>query len=246
MKSIVRNCLHYNNIFMAKESDRSGIPQFIIKSSSSEIGINAIKNELNGIEWYNNQGVEKLSILVEKEMPKYLRTKCLFIPGLVHPYDQGFSKNEKYIKLIIDHYCEIWPKSHSKNDLYSLHGDLSMCNVIFNKSRIPIIIDWEHFNLHSAPLGFDALNLLFEQTWIEYEITHNIDKIIINLVSIIQSLKNQNAIDKIFLESPLNKTINFINENTNLWGEQYKKLPILNFDDGLINQIDEMINKIQN
>ena len=65
MKSIIRNCLHYNDIFLARESDRDGIPKFIIKSSSSEIGINAIKNEVNGIEWYNNQGVDKLSILVE-------------------------------------------------------------------------------------------------------------------------------------------------------------------------------------
>ena len=47
--------------------------------------------------WPEKQySTEKLSILVEKEKPKYLRTKCLFIPGLVHPYEQGFSKNEKY------------------------------------------------------------------------------------------------------------------------------------------------------
>ena len=42
--------------------------------------------------------------------------------------------------------------------------------VIFNNYGKPIIIDWEHFRLHSAPLGFDALNILFEQLWIENEI----------------------------------------------------------------------------
>ena len=246
MKSILRNCLHSNDIFLIEENDKRGKSKTIIKSSSSIIGINSIKNELNGIEWYNNRGIEKLSITICTETPHYLRTKCLFISGVIYPYYQGFSKNEKHIKSIIAHYCNIWPKAKCKNGLFPIHGDFSMCNVIFGDDNRPIIIDWEHFRKNAAPLGFDALNLIFEQAWIEYEITNSIKNIIEKITLLIKYLNEQNAIDNRLLKFPLINTISFIKGNKEIWGMQINKLPILNFDNNLINIIDKNIFELLN
>jgi len=241
MKSLIRNCLHGNEIYIIEETDENKFPIFIVKSSSTKEGIESIINEKEGFEWYNNERNDKIVTVVETQTKYYLKAKYNYIIGDIRPYNSGFINNKKYIENIIKHYCDIWPRSKSKNNLFTIHGDLSLVNIIFCSSDQPVIIDWEHFNLFSAPLGFDALNFIFEQLWFEYEFERNPNQMINYLPKLIKFLQYHNAIDDYYIEFPLKKTIDFIYNNQKIWCGQHSKLPILNFSDVRINSIDKKL-----
>ena len=152
----------------------------------------------------------------------------------------GFSKNEKVINFAIENYCKIWPKSSEQKKLFPIHGDFSMSNIIFNKNNFTVI-DWEHFKHNSAPLGFDALNLIFEQTLIEYQINKTINNIAEKIKLLIELLVKNKSIDELFFHKPLNKIIDFVRNNRHIWGGQCEKLPILKFNKELVELVDKEI-----
>ena len=85
--------MHSNEIFLSQKNI-NGLPSYIIKSSSTKNGIESLRNEIDGIYWYNKQIDTNLKIVIEKECPEYLSTKCNYVPGVIYPYYFGFSKNE--------------------------------------------------------------------------------------------------------------------------------------------------------
>ena len=241
MKTLIRNCLHSNDIYLLEKYDFEGKPIFIIKSSSSKNGINSLNNELRGLEWYNKLIDNKIPFETICKSENYIKMQTTFIDGEIISYSDGFTKNEKFINKIVEHYCKIWPNSNGSNNHYALHGDLSICNIIFDYKKDIYIIDWEHFNDNSAPIGFDALNLIFEQVWVESQFNSVIEGIIDPVVSLIQQLKKNNAIDNYFIEKPISKTKSFLKKNEHIWGDQITKLPVFKFEDSLINKIDKKI-----
>ena len=212
MKSIIRNCIHESEIFIAEEYDRLGNTIYIYKSSSTKKGIYSLKNEIKGFKWYHEKFKSDLEISIEKETKNYLKLKSKYIFGKKYPPENGFYKNKLYLKNILEHYCNIWGESSSKKGLYNLHGDFTIENIIFQKS-IPIIIDWEHFQKSVCPIGFDALNLIFEQLWFEEDNQRTKKNIIKELNLMIKYLRERNVLDPIFFENPLEKMTQFIKNN---------------------------------
>ena len=103
------------------------------------------------------------------------------------------------------------------------------------------VTDWENFKHNSAPLGFDALNLIFEQTLIEYQINKTINNIAEKIKLLIELLVKNKSIDELFFHKPLNKIIDFVRNNRHIWGEQCEKLPILKFNKELVELVDKEI-----
>jgi hypothetical protein len=244
MKALLRNCLHHSNVYIIEECDREGNINFIYKSSSTKQGINSLKQESSGSIWYRRHNGTNFEVSIEAETKNYIRVKSLYINGTTFSPESGFSNNKAYLPSILEHYCSTWLNS-STSDLYSLHGDFSIGNIIFCKSS-PTIIDWEHFRENICPIGFDGLNLLFEQLWFEGEGKRLNQTTIEELSEMINLLRERGALALYFLDSPLKMVIHFIRNNSKIWNEQDAKLPVLKFTDYEVLIVDGIINKIIN
>ena len=244
MKALVRNCLHHSNVYILEDSDEIGNNICIYKSSSTQQGINCLKNEYYGSLWYQKQNACNLEVSIDMETTNYIRIKSMFIKGVTYSSNSGFSKNKAYLPSILKHYCETWLKSCT-DDLYTMHGDFTIGNIIFYNSS-PIIIDWEHFKENVCPIGFDGLNLLFEQLWFEGNGKRLDQSTIEDLADMIIMLQDRGALAYFFLNSPLKMLIYFIKNNLSIWNGQAAKLPVLQFSDYEVLQIDSVINKIIN
>jgi len=243
MKALLRNCQHGSDVYITMDYDSIGSPKHVYKSSSTFNGVQSLNNEIRGAKWYSSLNKSLLDISVAEETEFYCKLKSTYINGITPLYYDGFSKNKKYIYLIISHYCKVWQASTPINELYNIHGDLSIDNVIFNDS-LPVIIDWEHFNEAIAPIGFDSLNLIFEQLWFDDK-KLNPDTLL-ELSEMLKLLKSKNCLSPIFWENPLKKTIDFISTHHNIWENQADKLPIKQFSDQEVIEIDSILTKILN
>ncbi|MCX5658010.1 MAG: hypothetical protein NTZ48_07345, partial [Candidatus Omnitrophica bacterium] len=178
-----------------------------------------------------------------KENRGYLKIEIEFIDGIRPDYAGGLEKNAGMIKKTFEHYCDIWP--HNPDSMSVLHGDLSLDNVIYNRSGINII-DWEHFNPNGAPWGFDALYLLFETLYFGMRYRKEPRRKEVNIIA--DSMKFLNAGHRLEPQAanrPLEFVKSFIVNNFKLWDEQLAafpdKLPILRFTRDQIILIDNMI-----
>jgi hypothetical protein len=243
MKALLRNAQHGSDINLIKEFSQLGLPIYIYKSSSTIKGIRSIKNELNGSHWYTSLFKSELDISIVAETSLYCKLRSKYLYGETYPYTSGFSKNKAYLAIIMNHYCDLWPNSSSQKGLYNMHGDFSIENVIFCDSS-PTVIDWEHFHEFIAPIGFDALNLLFEQFWFEGEEGRRNHNIIKQLAEMLLILKKRNALALYFCKQPLRKTIAFIEGNSDIWNDQVDKLPVIKFTDEEIMLIDQTIEEV--
>ena len=96
-----------------------------------------------------------------------------------------------------------------------------------------------------CPIGFDALNLIFEQLWFEEDNQRTKKNIIKELNLMIKYLRERNVLDPIFFENPLEKMTQFIKNNLKFWNKQEKKLPVLKFSYEEINIIDKIISNLK-
>lgn len=241
MKALMRNCQHGGDVFITVQFNSNGIPKNIYKSSSTLNGIQSLRNEVEGFKWYSSLHKSTLATSVATCTEFYCKLESNYIDGTQLSYYDGLSKNLKYIYLIISHYCNVWGVSTPNKELYNIHGDFSIDNVIFCDS-LPIIIDWEHFNQSVAPIGFDALNLIFEQLWFDKKKLHS--DTLLEIVKMIFLLKSKKCLSPLFLDNPLKKTIDFILNNPRIWKGQAMKLPITKFSVKEIKKIDKIITKM--
>ena len=238
MNYLLRNCIHKNNIFILKKNINNNIS--MIKSSSSLDGIRSLERETIGLNWYFKNSKNQFKLNHTYYENSYYRIEIDYIDGFKPYYTNGIIKNYNYISLAIEHYIEVWNNINNTNETGPIHGDFSIDNLIFKKNNV-IIIDWEHFNDGDFPIGFDALNLIFEQLWYAGSLFNSM-KAINNLNKLLQSLKAKNFMNKIFYKSTLKNTIDFILANQLIWSEKGLKLPILNFSKEQIYEIDKKIN----
>lgn len=240
MLKLIGNCSHDNKVatFYSEENQEKSI----IKASSSQTGIEQIKQEVNGWNWYQskrypNSKTNLCNIIKSNE--NYIKIKIQYIEGCKEKYSKGIQKNSVLINNIIKHYCSIW--QGYKENRSPLHGDLSIGNVITNKDGIHII-DWEHFSLDGAPFGFDAYNLLFDQLWFsmkgrERPTKSEIDVLLDNIRLIISST----AESHFFYDQPLFSLQKFTKSNSIFWKNQIHRLPALLFKEEQVEIIDKMI-----
>lgn len=100
-----------------------------------------IKNEYAGFNWYltrlkkkkyiNNFKISKINSCIKTDA----------IHGVQLNYWDNFSNQVLKINKVIEHYKSVWPNKK----FVPYHGDLTIENIIFNKNKNPIVIDWEHF-----------------------------------------------------------------------------------------------------
>jgi hypothetical protein len=245
MIELIRNCSHGSEIATYIVTDINSRKK-ILKASTSSSGIKNLKNEFEGWNWYKEIRYplykEPLCRVVQQK-EKYLKIEIQFIEGIKADYRKGIKNNSELLKMIIKHYCKTWP--FNKYEYSPLHGDLSIDNIIYNSNGINFI-DWEHFNLKGAPWGFDALYLLFETLWFSMKsrAKPNVDEVNI-IKQNLDVLNSDGKLESKLLISPLTSIKEFINENYSIWGEQLqlfrKKLPVLEFDEQQITNIEKLI-----
>jgi len=240
MLKLIENCSHGNEVvtfYFEKHQEK-----YIIKSSSCQTGIEQIKQEINGWNWYQskrypNSKTNFCNII--KSTENYLQIKIQYIEGCKKKYSKGIQKNALLINSIIKHYCNIW--QGYKENRFPLHGDLSIGNVITNKDGNHII-DWEHFSLDGAPFGFDAYNLLFEQLWYSMKGRKRLKRgeldVLLNNIRLIRSSSTESHF---FYDQPLFSIQRFLKTNTIYWKNQIHRLPVLRFKEELVRVVDKII-----
>jgi len=240
MLKLIKNCSHGNEVatlFCEKNQEK-----YIIKSSSCQAGIEQIKQEIDGWNWYQSKRYPETKrnfCNIIKSNDNYIKIKIRYIEGCKERYSKGIQQNSALINDIIKHYCNIW-QGYIKNRS-PLHGDLSIGNVITNKDGIHII-DWEYFSLERAPFGFDVYNLLFEQLWFSMKGRKRPTKseldILLDNIRLIRSASTE--LD-FFYDQPLLSVQRFIKANSRFWKNQIHRLPVLDFKEEQVRVIDRMI-----
>ena len=241
--TLTRNCLHGGHICLYEvEGGKFGY----LKTSSHLASIQDLTKEHSGWAWYANRiGCQPNELssfdLVTKSYAKLWIQK---FNGKKASYAQGLKKKSDILKIISDHYLDVW--GHPSRHLHPLHGDLSLDNIILTTNSVRFI-DWEHFKIKACPWGFDLFYLFFETYWFNSKMFFfNKNNSLTTLSDIFIYLAKNRNIPKKYLLYPLSTVIFFIKNNIPLWGEQLAvfpmKLPILQFNEAEINTIDDFIN----
>lgn len=235
MKALSRNCSHHSSIFVVQDYDEA-----IYKSSSLSNGIKNLENEVNGYNWYNGLRLEEINVSVRLKTDFYMKIRIEHIDAITPNIAVGYLKNTTYIELAIKHYVSIWGQLPGDLHTFPIHGDYSIeGNILFKGSSV-FVIDWEHFSKQGGALGFDAMYLLFETLWLDGS---NKKSILSHIIRMIKLLKNNNCLDLIFLNNPLAGTILFMQNNQHIWGDQFQKMPIVQYSKIDVAVIDDQINK---
>ena len=238
IRSLIRANSNGKGVFLTISHDEDLKPIFIKKSSSSVESILNLKNEVKGAEWYARISKKNL-IRKTTSLPDYFSVDFNYISGKKTDYRDGYLSNLNYIEKAIKLYCEVW--SEFNNEEASIHGDFSLDNIIFNDDG-KFLIDWEHFSdSKKIPLGFDALNLIFEQLYFMNPVRRLNNKTIKHVESMFQFLVEAKCLNKIYWINPLSTMHEFVINNESIWGEQIDKLPIMMFTKKEIEEIDKKI-----
>ena len=219
----------------------------IIKSSTSENGINSIKSECEGINWYNNLSKNKIIYNFEKKTKTYYKVNIDVNRGFFNiTFNPNYFNGKKYLDLTINHYIQIW-ENYKSYEFAPFHGDLSLVgNVMFNKADEVLFVDWEHFNNNSKiPTGMDIIMLLLENVFHDLKKYKKIrEDVLIHVAKSIKTLKTSKLLSPLLFQNPAMSTLNFINLNSYIWNKQFFKLPILKFSKNNIEEIDDRVSKI--
>jgi len=221
---------------------RDGQKKTIVKTASTPAGIEALKREKQGYDWYQErryQSRDSLLCRVTDENGFFMRLEIEFIEGVPASYRKKMKENYAIMKQVIEHYCLVWPSLPNK--LGPLHGDLSLGNIICGIDGI-YIIDWEHFYLNGVPWGFDALYFLFETLWFAMRNKGKPSGEEINIVTeCIRLLNHDNRMEPEIIRHPLSFMKRFIIDNGRLWGVFPTKIPVLSFTDRHVALIEDMV-----
>ena len=248
MKYIKSVHKHGSEIFLLiLKNEKSLEPTSIVKTSTSENGINSIISECEGINWYNNQSKNKIKYNLEKNTKTYHRVKIEINNGFFNiDFNKDYQKIKKHLDLTINHYIQIWHE-HRGYEYAPFHGDLSLVgNVMFNKEDEVLFIDWEQFDTSmKMPTGLDITMTLLEN--ICYE-TIKFKKIKIDVlkhfVNSLHTLHQAKLLSPLLFHNPARNTLNFIKSNIGIWKGQHLKLPVLKLSKNIIEEIDNAMSKM--
>ncbi|MDB4110557.1 hypothetical protein N9564_01865 [Amylibacter sp.] len=227
-RDIIRIHQHSSEIVLAKCVSRDYT--FYQKSSYSPEGIREIKNEYAGYHWYLERAYPNLSASLNNEKDGYAN---ITIPNFeAWPCDQPtvIDKAYKYALRAINCYKNIWLKSSNKHNLlYPIHGDFSLeGNILFSRSDV-YIIDWEHFHLKIAPLGFDILFMVFELLKLEFKNTCPTKKKLFLAKKLINYAVSIGVISSSYQNNYFSSFLAKQDDIKFVWKNQYHKLPTTQF-----------------
>ena len=246
IRILVRNCAHGSSTYLIEVLDQAGSLRSIRKSSTAAGGRADLRREVTGVRWYNERCGSRLVLTVERDESNYVAIRYDALIGTKASYRLGYFRNRTAIAAIIAHYCDIWGTG-GDGARVALHGDLSLDNVIF-VGREPVILDWEHFDVEAAPLGFDALYLMFECLWFEQRRIGLRRQSMAHIATMIDVLRSQGCIDATLIDSPLRSIVEFIRSHSHLWAPQLvefpDKLPILLLESAEIMSIDNEVRRL--
>ena len=246
MIALIKNNQHYSHNYVTMKYNKFCELTSIVKSAAHKIGIKSINSEVCGLDWYAERCSKPLSYNVYRVSDTYINLSINALNIIEIPEKCSYSNYKQLIPVVIKHYCNVWNKEGHSQTLNALHGDLSLVgNVLFIDSDTPVFIDWEHFKENAAPVGFDALNCILELLY--YEDLENLELLHSNLQHVskmLHFLDHQKCLDEIFHCSPLLKMTNFMRTNSDLWGSQVSKFPVLKFSKNQVSYIDNYLNKI--
>tara|TARA_B100000941_G_scaffold265618_1_gene220308 strand:+ start:124 stop:858 length:735 start_codon:yes stop_codon:yes gene_type:complete len=238
IKSLIRANSNNKGIFIVITYDKDLKPILLKKSSSSKESIKNLKNEVRGVEWYS--GVSRKSFIKKTtNLEDYFSIDYEYVTGKKANFRKGYLHNLSYIEKAIKIYCELW--SGLINEKTIIHGDFSLDNIIFNNEK-SLVIDWEHFtDSEKIPLGFDALNLIYEQLFFVKQTKRLNKKIVNHAKSMLQYLAETKCLDEIYWRHPLSAMHELIINNKFIWKKQLNKLPIMMFEKDEVDRIDKYI-----
>ena len=204
---LISNDHHNNNCALFKCWDIE--KNYYKKVSFSEKGNIIVKNEKKGYSWFfNNLLKPDDTILIQNS---YFEISIPAFLGKTFPSDAKITGNKIIIEKFIEFYRRVWLKSEK----FIIHGDLALCNIIFSKSGVPNIIDWEHCHIaDSHYFGYDIINLLFISLHHEFggirtmnnDAKNFINKCITNLFRGLPSTNN-------IIESPFKNASEYLKKN---------------------------------
>ena len=214
---------HNTGIFVSKVYDIDKRPVYIKKSASTPLAISRIKREIVGANWYSEFGEENLiSNIVD--LPRYCSINFHFVSGFKPDFSDGYWINKNYIEQALNRYCEIWSKLPTGKSV--IHGDYSIDNFIFSDKGLTVL-DWEHFSEVDIPIGFDALNLIYEQVYISLVRGELNSEVVHHANLMMRKLYERRCLHKTYFNEPLKTLQKYIAKNPLVWGTQASKLPIL-------------------
>ena len=152
MLFLLRENSHNNDISIYYDD----IKKKYYKITLTSYGYNLLKNEKNGIIFFNKLlGKKKISFKFFNKN-NYSRLEIDKVNGQIIDYNQSFYNNSKFFEKIVDFYLINWPRD-KKN---FAHGDLTLDNILFYKNKFTIF-DWEHFKTSKEIFfGYDLIYLI--------------------------------------------------------------------------------------
>jgi 5-methylthioribose kinase len=146
-------------------------PEIIRKVSSNKKYFKYLKNEKQGLSWYNSNIKKENSITscVNNKDFSYIDIK--FYKGRKKKFYNSILDNEDILLRAIDHYVSAWPKKK----ITKCHGDLTLDNIIYNDNEIRFI-DWELFGLSQEVWGYDIVYLVISSIFFPFDVNKKISK----------------------------------------------------------------------
>lgn len=238
-RDIIRVHQHASEIILTRCVSEHSV--YYKKASYSPKGISEIKNEYDGYNWYFDRSHLKDRVKINFETVGYCSIIIPNFDALPCPEILKIEEVRDYGLRAIDHYKEIWGTNDSKG-LQPIHGDYSLeGNILFNRTDT-YLIDWEHFNMSAAPLGFDILYMVFEI--MKLKLKDSIPNA--NHLNMVKKLIEY--ADKIGVVSKLyrgNYFTLFLAEQEKIkfaWKDQYSKLPTTQFTELQTDAINNYFN----
>tara|TARA_B100001123_G_C15188163_1_gene978147 strand:+ start:572 stop:1321 length:750 start_codon:yes stop_codon:yes gene_type:complete len=240
IREIIRNHQHSSKIVLSKciSDDQS----FFEKSSYTSEGISEIKNELAGYQWYFSRTQSHHNIQLNCDIPGYCNISIPNFNAMPYQGVLSISKCFDYAIQAIDCYSNIWGIGDPRA-LQPIHGDYSLeGNILFNQSKV-YVIDWEHFQLACAPLGFDILYMIFELIKMECKDRLPTEKHLSLARKIIAYADSIGVISKAYSD---NYFLSFLTEQEKIkfvWKNQYSKLPTSQFSQEQLNKVSKFFSE---
>jgi len=241
INQVLRNYTHGSDIVLVLCNHGGNI--FYKKSSSSQAGIDSLRKEYEGYLWYEKKQNLKNIISVSCDVSGYYEIAIPKKNGCRLGANILSEHNIDYFYLAMSHYYDVWGSVDNTTGIVPLHGDFSLDgNILINGKDIHII-DWEHFTLNGAPLGYDILYMIFEALKITSKSQLPSDNSLRLVKDLLNYAIDMRIIDECFLDNIL---INFLveqNKIKSIWGAQFYKLPTNHFTP---QQIDSIVRYTSN
>ena len=128
-----------------------------LENLAKKTGINKIKSEILAFKWYSKK-IKKKIIKDYNINKKFAYLDTYRIEGRKMKSWNSLTENSQHLKRAINHYRTIF----KKKKYHKIHGDLTLDNIFFTKSKI-VFFDWEFHGSRKQLWGYDLIYLSCRQ-----------------------------------------------------------------------------------